>query len=73
LFYMRQFTKCTGKKDGVILKLDFKKAYDKLKWTYVHQVLRMKGFPPTWCERIQCIMNRGSVAIKVNKNIGHCL
>jgi hypothetical protein len=28
------------KQDGVILKLDFKKAYDKLKWPFVQQVLR---------------------------------
>jgi hypothetical protein len=38
------------RKDGVILKLDFEKEYDKLKWPFIQQVLRMKGFSPTWCE-----------------------
>ena len=57
--------------DGVILKLDFEKAYDNLKWPFVQQVLRMKGFSPTWCEWISKAMSRGSVAIKVNDNIGH--
>ena len=38
------------KQDGVILKLDFKKAYDKLKWPFIQQVLRMKGLSPIWCE-----------------------
>ena len=38
------------KQNGVILKLDFEKAYDKLKWPFIQQVLRMKGFSPTWCE-----------------------
>ena len=33
--------------DGVILKLDFEKAYDNLKWPFVQQVLRMKGFSLT--------------------------
>ena len=27
------------KKDGVVLKLDFEKAYDKLKWPFIQQVL----------------------------------
>jgi hypothetical protein len=28
------------KKDRVILKLDFEKAYDNLKWHFIQQVLR---------------------------------
>jgi hypothetical protein len=59
------------KQDRVLLKLDFKKTYDKLKWPFVQQVLRMKVFSPTWCEWISKVMTRGSVAVKVNDNIGH--
>jgi hypothetical protein len=33
---------------GVILKLYFEKAYDKVKWSFLHQMLRMKGFSPEW-------------------------
>jgi hypothetical protein len=33
------------KLDGVLFKIDFEKAYDKVKWPFLHQVLRMKGFP----------------------------
>jgi hypothetical protein len=32
------------KLNGVILKLDFEKAYDKVKWTFLQQTLRIKGF-----------------------------
>jgi hypothetical protein len=32
------------KSNGVILKLDFEKAYDKVKWSFLRQTLRMKGF-----------------------------
>jgi hypothetical protein len=32
------------KKSGVIFKLDFEKAYDNVKWLFVLQTLRMKGF-----------------------------
>ena len=59
------------KKDRVILKLDFEKAYDNLKWPFIQQVLIMKGFSPVWCEWISKVMSRGSVAVKVNNNIGH--
>jgi hypothetical protein len=31
------------KLNGVILKLNFKKAYDKVKWSFLQQTLRMKG------------------------------
>jgi hypothetical protein len=32
------------KKKWVILKIDFKKSYDKVKWLFVKQVIEMKGF-----------------------------
>jgi hypothetical protein len=35
------------KQDGVILRLDFEKTYHKLKWPFIQQVLRLKGFSPT--------------------------
>ena len=31
----------------------------------------MKGFSSTWCEWISKVISRGSVAVKVNDNIGH--
>jgi hypothetical protein len=32
--------------DGVLLKIDFEKAYNKVQWPFLQQVLRMKGFDP---------------------------
>jgi hypothetical protein len=37
--------KTTGGK-GVLFKIDFKKAYDKVRWDFVQEVLEGKGFPP---------------------------
>jgi hypothetical protein len=37
------------KMNGVILKLDFEKAYDKVKWPFLQQTLRVKGFSEKWC------------------------
>jgi hypothetical protein len=57
-------------KSGVILKLDFKKAYDKVNWEFLHQTLRIKGFLDKWCHWISQIISKGSVWVKVNDNIG---
>jgi exonuclease III len=60
----------TKKRDGVIFKIDFEKAYDKVKWSFLQQTLRMKGFSPKWCRWIQNMVTGGSVGIKVNDDIG---
>jgi hypothetical protein len=59
------------KMNGVLLKLDFEKAYDKVNWDFLQQALRMKGFDPKWCKWIQDFVSRGSVGIRVNDDIGH--
>jgi hypothetical protein len=43
------------KMDGILLKIDFEKAYDKVKWLFLQQALRMMGFDPKWCEWIKKI------------------
>jgi hypothetical protein len=60
----------TKKLNAVILKLDFEKAYDKVKWSFLQQMLRMKGFSPEWCALINDFMSGGSVAISVNDDTG---
>ena len=61
----------TKKRDGVIFKIDFEKAYDKVKWSFLQQTLRMKGFSPKWCRWVEGMINGGSVGIKVNDDVGH--
>ena len=60
----------TKKRDGVILKIDFEKAYDKVKWSFLQQTLRMKGFSPKWCRWIEGMVTVVSVGVKVNDDIG---
>jgi hypothetical protein len=59
------------KLDCVLLKIDFEKAYDKVKWSFLQQVLRMKGSNSKWCKWIENFVSRGTVGIKVNDDIGH--
>lgn len=36
------------KQRGLILKIDFEKAYDKVKWKFLEEVMILKGFPDIW-------------------------
>lgn len=58
------------KLNGVIFKIDFEKAYDKVNWSFLQQTLRMKGFSKEWCALIHSFVSGGSVAVKVNDDIG---
>ena len=59
------------KLNGVVLKIDFEEAYDKVKWSFLQQTLRMKGFCPQWCKWVENFISGGSVGIKINDDIGH--
>jgi hypothetical protein len=59
------------KMDGVLFKIDFEKAYDKVNWPFLQQTMRMKGFSPDWCKLIANFVQGGSVGVKVNDDIGH--
>jgi hypothetical protein len=58
------------KQSGLIMKIDFEKAYDKINWSFVHQTLRMKGFSSKWCQWVASCMEGGHVGVKVNDQIG---
>ena len=57
------------KQDGVIFKIDFEKAYDKIKWSFVTQTLQMKGFSSKWCQWVEAFTQGGPVGIKINDQI----
>ena len=59
------------KLDGVILKIDFEKAYDNIKWSFVKQTLEMKGFSSKWCHWIEAFTQGGHVGIKINDQVGN--
>jgi hypothetical protein len=35
---------------GIILKLDFEKAYDKVNWKLLFACLESRGFDKKWCD-----------------------
>jgi hypothetical protein len=58
------------KQSGVIFKIDFEKAYDKVRWMFVRKVLEMKGFCSKWRKWIDAIIQGGHVGIKINDQVG---
>ena len=59
-----------SKKEIVILKIDFEKAFDKLEHQVIIQVLRHKGFSEKWVSWIQNLLSSGSSSILLNRNPG---
>ncbi|GJV23314.1 RNA-directed DNA polymerase, eukaryota [Tanacetum coccineum] len=53
------------KKQSLIFKVDFEKAYDSVRWDFLDDVLRKFGFGDKWCKWIQCCLHssRGSIII----------
>uniref|UniRef100_A0A453NC88 Reverse transcriptase domain-containing protein n=1 Tax=Aegilops tauschii subsp. strangulata TaxID=200361 RepID=A0A453NC88_AEGTS len=55
---------------GVVLKLDFEKAYDKVNWEFLLECHKLRGFSDTWCGWIKEILLNGTVSIKLNNQVG---
>jgi hypothetical protein len=52
------------KKDGVILKLDFEKAYDKISWEFLFEMLKQRGFCESWCKWMREVVSSGTLSVK---------
>ena len=54
------------KLNGVPFKIDFRKAYDNVNYSFLLQTIRMKGFSEEWRALIQSFVVGCSLAIKLN-------
>lgn len=55
---------------GIILKLDFEMAYDKVRWGFLFEFLAARGFCSKWCRWIEQVVSIGTVSVKLNDLIG---
>ena len=59
-------TNCTGKKDFMAMKLNMSKAYDKMEWCFLEQILLKLGFQESWVALIMKCITTVSYSILVN-------
>ncbi|GJY72580.1 RNA-directed DNA polymerase, eukaryota, partial [Tanacetum coccineum] len=54
------------KKQALIFKADFAKAYDSIRWDFLLDVLQAFGFGPNWCKWIRGIFSSAMASVLVN-------
>ncbi|GJR29224.1 RNA-directed DNA polymerase, eukaryota [Tanacetum coccineum] len=54
------------RKQALVFKVDFAKAYDSVRWDFLLDVLLAFGFGPKWCQWIRGIFSSNMASILVN-------
>jgi hypothetical protein len=55
-----------SKSPGVVIKLDYEKAYDRANIDFLTEILQLRGFDEKWISWIRSIIIGGSVSVLVN-------
>ena len=56
----------THDKEGVVFKLDYEKAYDRVSKEFLLKIMYQRGFSPKWMRKVESILYKGSVGVRIN-------
>jgi hypothetical protein len=59
-----------SRREIVIMKLDFEKAFDLVEFSIVLDMLRAKGFPAKWILWVESLMNSATTSVLLNDTAG---
>jgi hypothetical protein len=51
---------------GFVLKLGYEKAYDRVDWQFLEELLQSRGFGPRWITWVMSLVRGGSIAVRIN-------
>jgi hypothetical protein len=58
------------KSQAILLKIDFEKAYDRVNWLFLQEVLIRKGFKNGFVHKFMQLVSGGQTAISINGEVG---
>lgn len=53
--------------DGLILKFDYEKAYDRVNWIFFSICFVRRGFGAKWVNWMKNLLYKGSVGVRINE------
>lgn len=55
-----------SRKETVIIKIDFEKAFDKIEHQVIMEMMKFKGFPDKWINWVDAILKSGNSSVLLN-------